>query len=120
MADPSFTPGLVKSIPCLDGSHHCRYPDDVYFGETRPTRVWSTDALNASTVPAYFEDYTAKALYVNRDPAPMEVDRALPLPLESPTPFACASTGMRMRTLGLSAAARWRCSAMAIRAARRR
>jgi hypothetical protein len=76
---------------CLDGTNHCAYPDDVFFGEKRLRRVWS---LRAQGRGSYFVDYGAHRLYVGRDPAAAGISQAVPLPLGTwPQPMISAMSG---------------------------
>ena len=76
---------------CLDGTDHCAYPDDVFFGEKRLRRVWS---LSAQGRGSYFVDYAAHRLYVGRDPSAAAISQAVPLPVGTwPQPVISAVSG---------------------------
>jgi parallel beta-helix repeat protein len=76
---------------CLDGSNHCAYPDDVFFGEKRLRRVWS---LRAQGRGSYFVDYATNRIYIGRDPSVATISQSVPLPIGSwPQPLISALSG---------------------------
>ncbi len=104
---------LPPGLRCLDGTDHCAYPDDVYWGNRRLKRVWS---LHAIVPHSYFVDYAAKRIYLRADPTRAAVVRAVPLPVVNgrSTPFITVQPGGAVRNLvvrevgvGLQGAAIW-------------
>jgi parallel beta-helix repeat protein len=110
--------GLVRprlntppGLRCLDRTHHCSYPDDVYRHHRRLPRVWSLGAVGHR---GYFEDYAARRIYLHSSTRPTHVSRAVPLPVVNgrSTPFITARPGATIRNVvveeigvGLQAAA---------------
>lgn len=78
LAEPKLN--LPPGLRCHDETNHCAYPDDVYWGDRRLTRVWSLDEQGLGS---YFVDYLADRIYVGRDPAGAPISRAVPLPVVS-------------------------------------
>jgi len=73
----NLSPGAI----CIDRTTHCAYPDDVFSGERRMTRVWSLTEQGAGS---YFVDYAARMIYVGVDPAGAPISRAVPFPNVAP------------------------------------
>jgi hypothetical protein len=54
-----------------------RFADDVFYDDSVLDRLLTLAALRAAVVPAFFFDYTADKIYVNRDPNGHEVELAV-------------------------------------------
>jgi parallel beta-helix repeat protein len=67
---------LPPGAACFDGTKHCAYPDDVFWGQRALRRVWKPARQKRGT---YYVNYAKNRIYIGKNPSRAPVSRAVPL-----------------------------------------